>query len=218
MRVRRLTTLGTTALRFAALGITFVAGPLQASAVAAVTTPAPVTVRVYNASGLDTPALRQALTAAEPSLASADVDVSWVLCQGPTRCANPLRAGELTVRMVRAPHAGFRGTLPLGDALIDPAVGGVLATIYVDRVEWLARHARASVPLLLGRAIAHELGHLLLASRAHRKYGLMRAEWSLEEVSRGRTGDWTFTRDDARAIHARRRAHADDGNIVWGTE
>ena len=191
---------------------------LPAAAAAAVTAAAPVTVRVYNASGLDPAALQQALTAAEPSLASADVDVSWLLCQGAARCARPLTPGELTVRMVRSPHAGFRGTLPLGDALIDPAVGGVLATIYVDRVERLARHAGASVPMLLGRAIAHELGHLLLSSRAHRKYGLMRAVWSLDEVIRGRGTDWTFTREDARAIHARRRAHAEDANIVWGTE
>jgi hypothetical protein len=216
MRVRHLAV-----LRGAALGGTVLAillTPVSAPAAAAVIAPRPVTVRVYNASGLDTAAVQQALAAAAPSLASADVDVSWVLCQGATRCTNPLGAGELTVRMVRAPHAGFRGELPLGDALVDPAVGGVLATVYVDRVEWLARQAGTSMPTLLGRAIAHELGHLLLASRAHRKYGLMRAVWSQDELSRGRLADWTFTREDRRAIHARRVARVEDANIVWGTE
>lgn len=187
---------------------------------AAVIGPATVTVRIYNASGVDAADVRQALVTARPSLASADVDVAWLVCDGTARCAHPLRPGDLAVRLVRSPHAAFGGLLPLGDAVIHPVAGGVLATVYVDRVEALARAAGTPVPTLMGRAIAHELGHLLLASRAHRKYGLMRAVWSIDEVSRSRSTDWAFTRDDARAIHARRAARAGDadGNIVWGTE
>ena len=65
--------------------------------------------------------------------------------------------------------AARRGTLPLGDAMLDRHTGtGVLATIYVDRVEWLARQAGADSRALLGRAIAHELGHLLLATTSAR--------------------------------------------------
>lgn len=213
----------TRSLALAAL-LGLAAGGTTMAAAPAVTGTTTVTIRVYNASGIDTAAVRAALTAAEPSLASAGVDVAWVICQG-TACATPLGTGELTVRMVRTragvrPRERFRGqggTLPLGDALIDPRAGGVLATVYVDRVEWLAGTAGASVSSLLGRAMAHEIGHLLLASRVHSKYGLMRAVWSRDEVSRGSGAEWSFTSEDARAIQSRRAA-SEDGNIVWGTE
>lgn len=194
------------------------------SATAAVTGPASVTVRVYSAVRLDTPVVQQALAAAQPSLASANVDVTWLVCSKSRACNAPLRAGELVVRLVRggsrktSAAAVHDGSLPLGDAMIDASGSGVLATVYVDRVQQLAASTGADLPTLLGRTIAHELGHLLLGARAHSKYGLMRSFWSREEIARGRRGDWTFTNDDARAIHARRVAGAEGANIVWGTE
>jgi hypothetical protein len=94
--------------------------------------------------------------------------------------------------------------LPLGDAMLDTRTGtGVLATIYIDRVEWLAREAGGDSRALLGRAIAHKLGHLLLASTSHGPVGLMRALWSQEEVRRSLTRDWTFAPTDVQAIRYR---------------
>ena len=52
---------------------------------------------------------------------------------------------------------------------------GVLATIFVDSVELIASLSEIDATLLLGRAIAHELGHLLLGTNAHSVRGLMRA-------------------------------------------
>jgi hypothetical protein len=79
----------------------------------------------------------------------------------------------------------------------------VLATIYIDRVEWLAHEAGGDSRALLGRAIAHELGHLLLASTSHGPIGLMRALWSQDEVRRGLVRDWTFAPTDLQAIRSR---------------
>lgn len=195
--------------------------PLHAAAAPpAVTGTTAVSVRVYNAGRLDATTLRRALAEAEPSLSSADVDVSWVVCDQAARCSHPLKPGELAVRVVRpgrpanqpgthaaAPRPAYRGSLPLGDALIDPA-GGVLATVYVDRVEWLARTADISVTTLLGRAIAHEIGHLLLGTAAHARDGVMRAVWSPEALRHSPSGDWRFTPRDAEALReaARRRS------------
>jgi hypothetical protein len=108
---------------------------------------------------------------------------------------------------VRSPAGGQDDRLlALGDALVDTHAGrGVLGTLYVDRVQRLAGAARANARTLLGRAIAHELGHLLAATSAHSTYGLMRAVWSRDEVQIGRKRDWAFTRTDVAAIH--KRAH-----------
>jgi hypothetical protein len=74
---------------------------------------------------------------------------------------------------------------------------GTLATIYLDRVEWLALVAGVDAGTVLARAIAHEIGHLLLGTTAHSRHGLMRPVWSREELIRGRATDWLFQADDA---------------------
>jgi hypothetical protein len=79
----------------------------------------------------------------------------------------------------------------------------VLATIYVDRVMLLAVLTGADAATLLGRAIAHEMGHLLLATNAHATHGLMRAVWSGEELRSERGSDWIFTKEEIAVIRAR---------------
>ncbi len=176
-------------------------------AVAAVTTGAAITVRIYD-TALEPAWTAPALAVATATLSTASVDVTWEHCrESGNRCEAPLKRADLAVRFVRVPVArGFRGSLALGDAIVDPhARTGVLATIYVDRVEWLAAASGADVSTLFGRAIAHEIGHLLLATRAHASRGLMRATWSRDEVRQSRTSDWAFTAHDIAAIRARLR-------------
>jgi hypothetical protein len=92
----------------------------------------------------------------------------------------------------------------LGTALIDPATGtGVLATVYVDRVERLARGSQGDLGTLLGRAMAHEIGHLLLGRSAHAVHGLMRPRWTRAEVTRNARADWGFESQELRAMRAR---------------
>jgi hypothetical protein len=83
----------------------------------------------------------------------------------------------------------------LGYSLFDSNGISGFATVYVDRVDWLARRAQYPRPPLLGRAIAHEIGHLLLRSNAHTEAGLMREVWTAEQVVRNRREDWTFSPD-----------------------
>jgi hypothetical protein len=51
---------------------------------------------------------------------------------------------------------------------------------------------------LLGRTLAHELGHLLLGTNAHAPRGLMRARWADAVVRNDVTHDWQFSRREAR--------------------
>jgi hypothetical protein len=164
-----------------------------------------VVVRVYDASSALTGTNRAALDLARKTLEAASINVIWRPCPASPSCRAPMSPGELAIRIVRSPvPPGYRGMLPLGDAMLDTRTGtGVLATIYIDRVEWLAREAGGDSRALLGRAIAHELGHLLLASTSHGPVGLMRALWSQEEVRRSLTRDWTFAPTDVQAIRYR---------------
>jgi hypothetical protein len=78
-----------------------------------------------------------------------------------------------------------------------------LATVYFDRVIDLVRRLDIDHPTLLGRTIAHEIGHLLLATNSHAKSGLMRELWSPEELVASKSGDWSLRPLEAAAIRRR---------------
>ena len=166
-----------------------------------------VVIRTYDASA--TPAdLAPALVVATAILEDAGVAVRWVSCDAvfvrreDDPCLAPLAANELAIRFVRLlPHIAAQDVVTLGDSLVDTRLrGGALATIYVNRVAALAGRCRVEVPALLGRAAAHEIGHLLLGTSAHASSGLMRAAWTQQALRRARSEEWVFTPRDAQAM------------------
>ena len=151
-----------------------------------------ITVRVYDSTGAGAAERRAALAIAASIVSVASVELIWRTCNEPASsaaaspqrnrpCGKPLADGELALRIVRsrATDDRSREPLPLGEALIDVRAGsGVLATIFIDRVDSMAAQTGDSRDSLLGRAIAHELGHLLMATSAHSAHGLMRPVWT----------------------------------------
>jgi hypothetical protein len=81
----------------------------------------------------------------------------------------------VVLRIVRGVPAGaFPGAL--GFAL-PHARAGVHVTIFYDRIELLMHSVAASVPRILGHAMAHEIGHILLGSSEHSSTGIMKGRW-----------------------------------------
>ena len=163
-----------------------------------------VPIMVYrNAPDLSAPDLWTALDVAKDVLAMASVDVAWTIC-APGDCLTPGPAA-LKMRIVQSANAGGRDPYRrLGDALIDRRTKrGVLATVFVDRTRRLAGDLAIDHHALLGHTIAHELGHLLLATTTHSKVGLMREAWSREELMGTRAADWIFAPREVAAIRAR---------------
>jgi hypothetical protein len=184
------------------------------SARAAETVWTDIAIRVYDASGISPRDRQASLEIAASIVSAASLEPIWTLCdekgsgpraQASGQCDGPMRAGELSLRIVRSVvPSGYAGQLSLGDALIDPRSGaGTLATVYIDRVEWMAKQTGTDPRALLGRAIAHELGHLLLPTSGHSTRGLMRAIWSGAELRRGHARDWAFEPREVAAIRAR---------------
>ena len=172
-----------------------------------------VVVRVYDANGVMAGTNQAALDQARKTLQAASVDVAWRMCRT-SSCDGPMAPGELAIRIVRSPlPERHTGNVSLGDAMVNRQSGvGVLATIYFDRVMWLAHEAGTDSRVLLGNAIAHELGHLLLATTSHGPAGIMRALWSKDEVRRGWSQDWSFVPTELAAIRRRAETH-----LAWGT-
>jgi hypothetical protein len=173
-----------------------------------------ITIRSYNTfTGAPTD-LATARDVARHAFQHAGIDAGWRECRTAHRaeadaCNDVLGSGEVIVRIVAAPAGGGADDV-LGDAHLDTAEGGgVLATVFADRVHRTAARTRGDAAILLGRAVAHEVGHLLIGSSRHSRRGLMRAWWIDSELRRNLDYDWQFSpRQGARlraAVLARRR-------------
>jgi hypothetical protein len=171
-----------------------------------------IVVRTYDRSAA-LKDLEAAFAGTATILEEAGIGVTWVHCdvvfvqRVANPCLAPLAANEVAIRFVRLPHAAAQDLVTLGDSLVDTRLRvGSLATIYVDRVATLASRCQVEMQTLLARAVAHEIGHLLLGTTAHASTGLMRAAWSQAAIRRTDTTDWTFTTPDARALREGVRA------------
>ena len=117
----------------------------------------------------------------------AGIGLSWLDCwyrdkepaDAPPQCREPLGANELTLRLQAPNPVPGKRYVSMGFSLVNLDEGvPFLATVFVDLVASISAGAAVDFRLLLGRAIAHEIGHLLLDSTRHADHGLMRAAWS----------------------------------------
>jgi hypothetical protein len=166
-------------------------------------------VRIYDNAGVLATELSAALWTTHDILRRADLAVDWVQCRArrdgpvPAACDQPLSGGDVVVRLIEGSdkEGGSdnenRERRALGYSLFDANGASGFATVYVDRVDWLARRAQHPRAPVLGRAIAHEIGHLILRSNAHTETGIMREVWTAEQVVRNRREDWTFSPDQS---------------------
>jgi hypothetical protein len=99
--------------------------------------------------------------------------------------------------------------LPVRLALAVPGVAiaflPTLASVYYEYAERLAKSDK-EVPTILGCAIAHEVGHLLLGPSSHSGGGIMRGEWGPKELQLALMGRLLFASQQAKLIRALRRA------------
>jgi hypothetical protein len=91
-------------------------------------------------------------------------------------------AGEesLTVNMIVRDASGLTVT---NETLGFAEPGTSVATILYDRIVVFARRFHVKRDVLLGYAMAHELGHLLLPPNSHSTEGVMRSVINIEEAS-----------------------------------
>ena len=157
-------------------------------------------VRTYNNAGVTAAAMTEARGVASVILEGARLQAVWRDCA--SACGDAPGPREVIVRIVAAPQGIVADSL--GCALIDVLDGaGILATVYSDRINVVASRTGVDAGTLLGRAVAHEIGHLLLGTTHHSASGLMRALWSDRELQRRVTADWTFAPDEVASIDRR---------------
>jgi hypothetical protein len=175
------------------------------SSEAAASLDATVTVRTYNYAQIPRARLANARVTVDAIFKGAKIALEWIDCRVPqsggASCTDPLRTGrELMLRLMDQPHepAYSRRVLTLGTSMLDlEQGGGVLMTIDLFPIRTIAEQASTDFPTLLGRAIAHEIGHLLLGTAQHPREGLMRARWLQDELRGLKPAHWEFSPREA---------------------
>jgi len=75
-----------------------------------------------------------------------------------------------------------------------------IANVFVNRVAEKAAISELSVSRMLGHAIAHEIGHLLLGNNSHSPGGIMAAPWTKQDLWHMHRGDLLFTSQEVARI------------------
>jgi len=167
-------------------------------------------VRMYNSYGVPSEDLWAAQVHVHAIFGDAGIDVLWMDCWpkddaeaagAPTECLQALGTNEVALRLLGTIVAPDKPFVSMGFALVKlQKRPPYLATVFVDLVALVARGANIDFRALLGRAIAHEIGHLLLNTNGHADQGLMRAVWSRAELGQNDPADWVFRQDEAATL------------------
>jgi len=163
-----------------------------------------IKTRVYNMAKVKPGILSSGLIEAGTIFKRIGIEVEWKECP----CNSLVGAAEFQLRVIPTLFPTARGIPQRGHLGYAAASeeGGVLATIFYDRVEDLTLVNNPST--VLGYAIAHEMGHLLLGKtlrggRYHSDSGIMRAKWDRNDL-KGRTESrMEFAPEDAERLRAR---------------
>jgi hypothetical protein len=147
----------------------------------------PILVLVHNYAGVEATVLKRAERSAARVLGTGGVQVKWFDCseaaEALQQCQDPPRSSALVLHLL--PSGATRRAAPAGSLgfAVPPEPGqfGSFAGVFYDRVERLSSRG-FNEPMILGHAMAHEIGHLLLGVEGHSDDGIMKAEWHRKEL------------------------------------
>jgi hypothetical protein len=157
----------------------------------------PILVLVHNYAGLQPTLLKRAERSAARVLGTGGVQVNWLDCsqtpQASQQCQDPPNPSALVLHLL--PSRATRRAAPSGSLgfAVPPEPGqfGSFAGVFYDRIERLGSRG-FNEPVILGDAMAHEIGHLLLGLEAHTDSGIMKAEWHRRELEEAANGTLVF--------------------------
>ena len=170
-----------------------------------------VTIHVHNHAQVDRKTLIEAETVGNTIFQKVGVDVRWIDSwddqhQGLTEDAPP-DLTHLSLNIVSQAVSNQLGNEVMGlapgggrDRTIfyvifnrSRVLNGTQAMTWADRMYMLT-------PRTLGYVIAHEIGHLLLDMEAHSERGIMRGQWSHQDLHDIVWGRLAFTPEQAEAL------------------
>jgi hypothetical protein len=174
-----------------------------------------ITVHVYNISRVPAETLAAAETQVSTVFERAGIHVLWV--SGPLTPAevwesedrsNPSVRSDIFLRI-------YNQSMVKPWRVKDSALGFIVpenghAIVFYDRVQRLCQFRQSDPAPILGAAMAHEIGHLMLGSEQHSPTGMMRENWLSTDLIAASQGLLRFRAGEATLMRAevQRRKHA----------
>jgi hypothetical protein len=180
-----------------------------------------ITICVYNYANVDDKTLKEAKEVTAGIYRKVGVGIRWVDIDITSREKREKSVSQGSVILSRVQLNIFPREMmqhldvPTNVLGLAPGGGTDRQWVYVfyNRVEALyqseltARSERkidlaATQPVILGHAIAHEIGHVLLNLHVHSAIGIMRGPWNPKDLSYAASGCLDFTPQQAESIRA----------------
>lgn len=182
-----------------------------------------ITLLVYNYAHLTPALLKRSEDVGSSIFAEAGLTIRWVDCPVSAserdrypKCREALGFADFTLFIL--PRAMAETLLFSGDALgsapeCPPGARSCSAYVYPYRVAGLAVGGLWEYQIL-GHAMAHEIGHLLLGANSHAATGIMRAFWRPEDFHRMAAGYLLFSPEERERMQTTLRSRAVEKQIT----
>jgi hypothetical protein len=167
-----------------------------------------LTLRIYDYAGVPDKALNEAKRQVRRIFTKAGIEARWLDCTAEPPdpgCFQRLQPAGLTIRIVSGRSPSGKGHL-FGLAFV-PAEGfGEYATIFYGEARAGAQGEEVLEGCILGYALAHEAGHLLLGRQRHGRTGIMSSDWTVQRLRSTVQEFFLFTRSEAERVRSNVRA------------
>jgi hypothetical protein len=166
-------------------------------------------IGLYDYSDLSAKETVRLTEAADLAFAHSGIHIVWNHCRGvlaavpATTCEREMQVNEIALRLQPGgpPSSDGDSTLHMGRSIVT-AEGGYYASVFVPSVRAQAARFGIAFDLLMGYAVAHEVGHCLLGP-GHSYAGLMRGAWNRKDASEMSRLSLHLTKQEARKAVAR---------------
>jgi len=165
-------------------------------------------VSVFNSSPISSSTIERAEGEAGRVLREVGVEVFWLNCPQEMsqeaslgRCSEVSFPSHLHLSILRASR-GLKATT-VGISFTAEDGRGCYADLFYEPIQQLQDETHASPSVILGHAMAHELGHLLLGTNSHSPSGLMRAHWTRDDLANASKGNLRFSKEQCLTLRSR---------------
>jgi hypothetical protein len=158
-----------------------------------------ITIRVLNPARVPAKTLQKAEQVATAILDAAGVGITWLECP----CLPYLGPNEFWLHVLEGRPPGMHGDATGFAVLMHGRDRGAsYAAVIWPAVEEAAAGLDSQVSQVLGATVAHEIGHILLASKAHTRSGIMCSRFRSADMRMAASGQLRFTPEQARRMQA----------------
>jgi len=165
-------------------------------------------VSVFDDAKVGTAVLRKAESEAGRVFRKAHIEVIWLECSQDSleqtslgRCTEVSYPAHLHLR-VAARSRGVKAST-VGMSFQSGDGRGCYADLFLEAILKLQEESHVGAAIVLGHAMAHELGHLLLGSNSHSHDGLMRGHWEPGDLTQASRGHLLFSSEESTRMRSR---------------